>query len=150
MTMTSANRNGAALALACGLLTSVGRPSPTRYPAGHRQPGRHGGARARTTPAPPPAPTTSSAADALKKQAGDVDQATLLKDTLTKTDRQYSLLRAGRVAANYDLNYSYVGNQAIDVGFASTSGAHRPVRSRRSARTRSPTRCRWTTACWTT
>src|SRR6201999_3812764 len=69
----------------------------------------------------PPPPAASSAADALKKQAGDVDQATLLKDTLTKTDRQYSLLRAGRLAANYDLNYSYVGNQAIDVGFAAST-----------------------------
>jgi hypothetical protein len=70
-----------------------------------------------------PAPAASSAADALKKQAGDVDQATLLKDTLTKTDRQYSLLRAGRLAANYDLNYSYVGSQQIDVGFAQTTSA---------------------------
>ena len=113
MTMTTANWNGAALALACGLLTSVAaQAQPDTQPATN-------GPAAADAPAPatPAPPTTSSAAEALKKQAGDVDQATLLKDTLTKTDRQYSLLRAGRVAANYDLNYSYVGSQSIDVGF---------------------------------
>ena len=121
MTMNSVNRKGAALALACGLLSCV---------AAHAQPDNQPsmpGPAAPDAPPPgalpaPPAPAASSAADALKKQAGDVDQATLLKDTLTKTDRQYSLLRAGRLAANYDLNYSYVGNQQVDVGFtASTS-----------------------------
>jgi len=75
-----------------------------------------------TTPgSPTPAPgTPADARDALKKQAGDVDQATLLKDTLTKTDRQYSLLRAGRVAVNYNLSYAYIGSQAIDTGFDTT------------------------------
>jgi hypothetical protein len=70
-----------------------------------------------TTPAPPPPPpapaTPSDARDALKKQAGDVDQSTLLKDTLTKQDRSYSLLKAGRMAVNYDLNYQYIGTEAI-------------------------------------
>ena len=123
MNMTSANWKGSALALACGLVTCVAAhaqpdnqppmPGPAAPDAPVTPPG--------TQPAPP-APAASTAADALKKQAGDVDQATLLKDTLTKTDRQYSLLRAGRLAANYDLNYSYVGNQAIDVGFAQGTG----------------------------
>ena len=123
MTMTSANWKGAALALACGLLTCV---------AAHAQPDNQPpvpGPAAPDAPVPtpntlpaPPASAASSAADALKKQAGDVDQTTLLKDTLTKTDRQYSLLRAGRIAANYDLNYSYVGNQSVDVGFTASTG----------------------------
>lgn len=120
MKMTSANWKGAALALACGVLNCV---------AAHAQPDNQPsmpGPAAPDVPAPAPgaqapAPAASSAADALKKQAGDVDQATLLKDTLTKTDRQYSLLRAGRLAANYDLGYSYVGNQQIDVGFTATT-----------------------------
>jgi hypothetical protein len=125
MTMTTANWNGTALALACGLLTSVAAQAQP-----DTQPGT-GGPAAADAPAPPatttvtpPAPpaTANSAADALKKQAGDVDQATLLKDTLTKTERQYSLLRAGRVAANYDLNYSYVGTESIDVGFTQGTG----------------------------
>ena len=122
MTMTTANRNGAALALACGLLTSLAaQAQPDTQPATV-------GPAAAEAPAPAPAPATApaaaptSAADALKKQAGDVDQTTLLKDTLTKTDRQYSLLRAGRVSANYDFNYSYVGSQSIAVGFAASTG----------------------------
>jgi len=122
MIMTMANRTGATLALVCGLLTSM-----AAYAQPDNQPQTPGPA-APDAPVPtpntlpaPPAPAASSAADALKKQAGDVDQTTLLKDTLTKTDRQYSLLRAGRIAANYDLNYSYVGSQAVDVGFASTT-----------------------------
>ena len=122
MTMTSANWKGAALALACGLLTCVAaHAQPDNQPPVPGPAAPDAPVQAPNTLPTPPAPAASSAADALKKQAGDVDQATLLKDTLTKTDRQYSLLRAGRVAANYDLNYSYVGNQSIDVGF-STGG----------------------------
>jgi hypothetical protein len=120
MTMTSANWKGSTLALACGLLTFVAaHAQPDNQPP---MPGPAAPDVPPGTQPSPPAPAASSAAEALKKQAGDVDQATLLKDTLTKTDRQYSLLRAGRLAANYDLNYSYVGNQAIDVGFAQGTG----------------------------
>ena len=121
MKMTTANWNGTVLALACGLLTSIAAQAQpdtqpaTGSPAAADAPAA--AASAAPEPVPAPAPSTSSAADALKKQAGDVDQATLLKDTLTKTERQYSLLRAGRVAANYDFNYSYVGSESIDVGF---------------------------------
>jgi hypothetical protein len=114
--MNTANRNALALALSCGLLAcSVDV---------HAQPDTQPVA---PTPASPdaPAPPTAAAApadarDALKKQAGDVDQSTLLKETLTKTDRQYSLLRAGRIATNYDLNYSYIGTESIDVGLDTT------------------------------
>lgn len=135
--MTTANWNGTALALACGLLTSVaaqaqpdtqpanGSPvAADAQPAAASAPASDAPAPpAPATAAPPAAPATAnSAADALKKQAGDVDQATLLKDTLTKTERQYSLLRAGRVAANYDFNYSYVGTESIDVGFTQGTG----------------------------
>ena len=123
MTMTSANWKGTTLALACGLLTCVAaHAQPDNQPPMPGPAAPDAPVQAPNTLPAPPAPAASSAADALKKQAGDVDQATLLKDTLTKTDRQYSLLRAGRLAANYDLNYTYVGNQAIDVGFASGTG----------------------------
>ena len=123
MTMKTANWSGAAAAIACGLLTCV---SASAQPDTQPTPG---GPAAADAPAPPaatsaPAPASNdAAAEALKKQAGDVDQATLLKDTLTKTDRQYSLLRAGRVAANYDLNYSYVGSESIVVGFSKDSSS---------------------------
>jgi hypothetical protein len=125
MNMKSANRNGVALAFACGLLASVSvQAQPDTQPATTvpAAPDVPGAPTTTTTLPPAPAPGTDAAANALKKQAGDVDQATLLKDTLTKTERQYSLLRAGRVATNYDLNYSYVGNEAINVGFATPGG----------------------------
>jgi hypothetical protein len=123
MNMKSSTRNGVALAFACGLLSSVSvQAQPDTQPAttSPAAPDVPGAATTTTTvpPAPAPAPGSDAAASALKKQAGDVDQSTLLKDTLTKTERQYSLLRAGRVATNYDLNYSYVGSEAINVGFA--------------------------------
>jgi hypothetical protein len=120
MTMTSANWNGAALALACGLFTSVAAQAQPDTQPGTGTPASPDAPPPAATPAPAPAP--ASAADALKKQAGDVDQATLLKETLTKTERQYSLLRAGRIAANYDLNYSYVGTESINVGFTQGTG----------------------------
>ena len=118
MNKTTANWHGTALALACGLLASVAaQAQPDNAPASTSP-----AAPDAPAPAPAPAAPSGSAADALKKQAGDVDQSTLLKDTLSKTDRQYSLLRAGRVAANYDLTYSYVGSQSVDVGFAQATG----------------------------
>lgn len=121
MTMTTTNWNGPALALACGLLASA-----AAHAQPDTQPGTGSPAATDTSPPAATAPaapaSTGTAADALKKQAGDVDQATLLKDTLTKTERQYSLLRAGRLASNYDFNYSYEGSEAIVVGFAQGSG----------------------------
>lgn len=57
--------------------------------------------------------------NALGKQEGDVDQSDLLKETLTSKDKQYSLLKRGKVAATYDLTYTYVGQQQIDAQFNS-------------------------------
>ncbi|HEX7637889.1 MAG TPA: transporter [Burkholderiaceae bacterium] len=118
MNMKPASRPALLLA-AIGLLAAplAARAQPDNQPSSPSP--------AATEPAPAPASagaaTTGDAREALKKQAGDVDQSTLLKDTLTKADRQYSLLKAGRIAANYDLNYSYVGQEAIDVGFDTNS-----------------------------
>lgn len=55
--------------------------------------------------------------NALGKQEGDKDQNDLLKETLTSRDKQYSLLKQGKFAATYDLNYSYIGQQLIDAQF---------------------------------
>ena len=65
-------------------------------------------------------PSTDAARDALAKKEGDVDQAKLLKETLSASDKQYSLLKKGGRAATYDLNYSYIGQQSIDVSFSDT------------------------------
>lgn len=59
--------------------------------------------------------------NALGKQEGDVDQTDLLKETLTSRDKQYSLLKRGKVSASYDLNYSYIGQQQIDARFDDTT-----------------------------
>jgi hypothetical protein len=125
MTMTTAIRQGKAAALATGLLlasaAACAQPDTQPEAPTPSAPTTPGNAAATSGPTPPTVAPTVTAADALKKQAGDVDQASLLKDTLSKTDRSYSLLRAGRIATNYDFNYSYTGNEAIEVGYDSTS-----------------------------
>ncbi|HYD93952.1 MAG TPA: transporter [Noviherbaspirillum sp.] len=57
---------------------------------------------------------TDAARDALKKQEGDTDQTTLLKQTLTAVDKQYSLIKRGKLAATYDFSYSYIGQEKIN------------------------------------
>lgn len=75
-----------------------------------------------TSPASTTPPSSAAARDALAKKEGDVDQTKLLKDTLSASDKQYSLLKKGKFASTYDLSYSYIGQQTIDVSF-SDSGA---------------------------
>ena len=74
-------------------------------------------AAAAQTQEPAPAPTAEAAREALSKKEGDVDQAKLLKETLTAADKQYSLIKRGKVALTYDLNYSYIGQQTIEANF---------------------------------
>lgn len=112
MNMKSANRNALAIAASALLSWSAGVQAQPDTQPGATTPA------APDTPAAQPAP--ADARDALKKQAGDVDQTTLLKETLTKSERQYSLLKSGRIATNYDLNYAYLGTENIDVGFNDT------------------------------
>jgi hypothetical protein len=64
---------------------------------------------------------TDAAREALGKKEGDVDQAALLKQTLTASDKQYSLLKTGKWAATYDLNYTYTGQQQIDATWQDSS-----------------------------
>ncbi len=74
-----------------------------------------------TSSEPPPTPDANAAREALQKKEGDVDQSTLLKETLTAVDKQYSLLKMGKLQVTYDLNYTYIGSQTIDAQF--TNGA---------------------------
>ena len=62
--------------------------------------------------------SADTAREALGKKEGDADSATLLKETLSSTNKQYSLLREGKHALTYDLTYSYIGQQLIDATFA--------------------------------
>ncbi len=67
------------------------------------------------------AATGDAARDALGRQEGDVDQAALLKQTLTASDKQYSLLKRGKMAVTYDLSYAYTGQQQIDAKFTDST-----------------------------
>jgi len=67
-----------------------------------------------------PTPATSDAVrDALAKKDGDADNTTLLKETLTAVDKQYSLIRKGQVQLNYELNYAYIGQEKINTDLSS-------------------------------
>jgi hypothetical protein len=68
---------------------------------------------AQQTPPAATTATTADARDALAKKEGEGDQSALLKQTLTAVDKQYSLIRTGQIALNYDLSYSYVGEERI-------------------------------------
>lgn len=76
---------------------------------------------ASTSPSSNASADAEAARQALAKKDGDVDQAALLKATLTATDKQYSLIKKGSLALTYDLNYAYIGSQLIDARFADNS-----------------------------
>lgn len=78
-------------------------------------------AQAQTASLPAAGDTSSTAAarSALKQQEGDTDQSTLLKQTLTAVDKQYSLIRRGKLQATYDLNYTYIGQEKINADLSS-------------------------------
>lgn len=66
------------------------------------------------------APATSDAVrDALAKKEGDTDNTTLLKETLTAVDKQYSLIRKGQIQLNYELSYTYIGQDKINTDLSS-------------------------------
>lgn len=69
----------------------------------------------------PASTDAGSAREALKKKEGDVDQATLLKETLTSSEKQYSLLKAGKLQTTYDVSYTYIGSQTLAVNFTDGS-----------------------------
>jgi hypothetical protein len=66
------------------------------------------------------APATSDAVrDALAKKEGDADNSTLLKETLTAVDKQYSMIRKGQIQVNYELGYAYIGQEKINTDLSS-------------------------------
>jgi outer membrane protein W len=76
---------------------------------------------AQQAPADTAAPNSSASAvrEALAKKEGDTDQSTLLKQTLTAVDKQYSLLKRGKVQMTYDFNYTYIGQEKINANIDS-------------------------------
>jgi hypothetical protein len=65
------------------------------------------------------APSSDAVRDALAKKEGDTDNTTLLKETLTAVDKQYSLIRKGQLQVNYELNYAYIGQDKINTDLSS-------------------------------
>jgi len=73
-----------------------------------------------TPPAGAPAAASSDAVrEALAKKESDTDNTTLLKETLTAVDKQYSLIRKGKVQLNYELGYTYIGQEKINTDLSS-------------------------------
>ncbi|MEJ6007314.1 transporter [Paucibacter sp. AS339] len=75
------------------------------------------GAQAQSTDGKAADTSKDAAREALAKQEGDVDQAALLKAALTAQDKQYTLIRKGKVSATYDFGYAYIGAQQINAKF---------------------------------
>lgn len=73
------------------------------------------------TSAEPPGKSEGMAAarDALKQKEGDTDQTSLLRETLTAVDKQYSLLKRGKMNVTYDFNYTYIGQEKINADISS-------------------------------
>ena len=67
--------------------------------------------------AAPASSTSDDARSALQKKDGDVDNAKLLKDTLTAAKKEYSLIPQGKVSLVYDAIYSFLGQQQINAQF---------------------------------
>jgi hypothetical protein len=63
----------------------------------------------------------AAAREALAKKEGDGDQASLLKQTLTSVDKDYTLIKKGAFQLIYDLNYAYIGQDKINTDLASGS-----------------------------
>lgn len=61
--------------------------------------------------------SATAARDALKQKDGDTSETTLLKQTLTAVDKQYSLIKRGDLRVTYDLNYTYIGQEKINAAF---------------------------------
>jgi hypothetical protein len=69
---------------------------------------------ASTTPA-----TSDAVREALAKKEGDADATSLLKDTLTAVDKQYTLIGKGKIQLNYDLSYAFIGQEKINTDLSS-------------------------------
>jgi len=75
---------------------------------------------AQQTPAPATGASSDAVRDALAKKEGDADNnRTLLKDTLTAVDKQYSLIRKGQMQVNYELGYTFIGQEKIETDLSS-------------------------------
>ncbi|CAN5898821.1 hypothetical protein BH11PSE12_BH11PSE12_30740 [soil metagenome] len=64
-------------------------------------------------------PGDNAVREALGKKEGDTDQTSLLKQTLTAVDKDYTLIKRGAFQLTYDLNYTYIGQEKINTDLSS-------------------------------
>lgn len=57
----------------------------------------------------------SSAREALSKQEGDATQEKSLEEVFEATENNYSLMKEGQTSLGYNMSYSYVADQRLDV-----------------------------------
>lgn len=70
----------------------------------------------------PPKADAAAAREALiKKESDSADDAALLKSTLTAVDKQYAMLKRGKIQLTYDFNYTYVGVDRINTDLSSSA-----------------------------
>lgn len=76
-----------------------------------------------TTAAEPAKNSDTAAREALAKKEGDTDNTSLLRQTLTSVDKDYTLIKRGAFQLTYDLNYGYNGQEKIITDIASGTNA---------------------------
>lgn len=70
-----------------------------------------------------PEDETEAAREALQQRETDVTEESNLEEVFQASERQYSLLAAGRLAVNFSGDYSYYRNDTIDIGIDESSGS---------------------------
>jgi hypothetical protein len=74
-----------------------------------------------TAGATAPASTGDAARDALTKKADDASSEKNLEEVFQASENQYSLLKKGKIALNYDVDYSFYRDSRIDIAVDGSS-----------------------------
>ncbi|MCP5160518.1 MAG: transporter [Hahellaceae bacterium] len=65
--------------------------------------------------------SVDKARDALAKQEGDADSAKQLEEVFQAAEKNYSLLKKGGTSLTYSFDYSYFGDQRLDIEIVNSS-----------------------------
>jgi hypothetical protein len=95
--------------------TGAAAPEPQSTPAPEPQ----------SAPAPEPQSTPAAPADsareALKQKSEDATSEKNLEQVFQASEKTYSLLKAGKISLQYDVDYSYYGDYRVDLATAGDS-----------------------------
>lgn len=70
-----------------------------------------------------PSSGTDAARDALSQKSDDVSSEKNLQQVFQSSEKNYSLLKAGKVGMNYSVDYSYYRNSRIDIAISGSSSS---------------------------